>query len=129
MAGTRWDGIFTFAAAAAIALPLPALAAPAEGGSGAKAGQGCWYYSEANFQGTRAEIVGGGAPAALGDEWNDKISSLTCHPLCTLVAFDQADQTGTQKRFTGDVRYVGDAWNDKISAVSVTCRRRVRSIS
>ena len=113
----------------AIALALPAQAAPAEGASGAKAnGPGCWYYSEANFQGARAEIVGGGAAASLGNEWNDKISSLTCHPLCTLTAFDQPDQAGSQKRFTGDVRFVGDAWNDKISALSVTCRRRTRSI-
>ena len=108
---------------------LPVQAAPAEGASGAKAnGPGCWYYSEANFQGARAEIVGGAA-ASLGDDWNDKISSLTCHPLCTLTAFDQPDQAGTQKKFSGDVRFVGDAWNDRISALSVTCRRRARSMN
>ena len=103
---------------------------PALPGGRAKAnGPGCWYYSEANFQGARAEIVGGDAAASLGEQWNDKISSLTCHPLCTLTAFDEPDQAGSQKKFTGDVRFVGDAWNDRISAVSVTCRRRTRSMN
>lgn len=128
MPGRLYEGMFALGLLAALALPLQAQAAPAEG-SGAKAGgPGCWYYSEANFQGTRAEINGGGARASLGDDWNDKISSLTCHPLCTLTAFDQADGTGTQKKFSGDVRHVGDAWDDKISAMAVTCRRRVRSV-
>jgi hypothetical protein len=129
MAGKGFHGL-TIALVAAAALAPPAQAAPAEGASGAKAnGPGCWYYSEANFQGARAEMVGGGAAASLGDDWNDKISSLTCHPLCTLTAFEQPGQAGSQKRFTGDVRFVGDAWNDKISALSVTCRRRTRSMN
>ena len=112
------------ALAAPSAMPAKAAEPAAKGGSG----RGCWYYGEANFAGPRAEIVEGGAAANLGSDWSDKISSLTCHPLCTLTAYDGENQTGAKKSFTGDVRTIPEAWNDKISSMSVSCRRRVRSV-
>jgi hypothetical protein len=120
--------LLTFLSLIALAAPtaMPAGAAPAaKSGSGL----GCWYYGEANFAGPRAEIVEGGPAGNLGADWNDKISSLTCHPLCTLTAYDGENQTGAKKNFSGDVRTIPEAWNDKISSMSVSCRRRVRSMS
>jgi hypothetical protein len=112
------------ALSASATAPASASEPAAKGGSA----RGCWYYGEANFEGPRAEIVEGSAAATLGVDWNDKISSLTCHPLCTLIAYDGENQSGAKKSFNGDVRSVGDAWNDKISSMTVSCRRRVRSI-
>ena len=109
----------------AVAAPAASAAEPAAKGGNAR---GCWYYGDANFQGPRAEIVEGSGAATLGADWNDKISSLTCHPLCTLTAYDGENQTGAKKTFNGDVRSIPAAWNDKISSMSVTCRRRVRSV-
>ena len=104
-------------------MPVNAAEPAAKGGSA----RGCWYYGEANFQGPRAEIVEGSAATSLGADWNDRISSLTCHPLCTLTAYDGDNQSGAKKSFNGDVRAIPEAWNDKISSMSVSCRRRVRS--
>lgn len=115
--------ISTLTLAAPFAAPASAAEPAAKGGSG----RGCWYYGGANFQGPRAEIVEGSAAVTLGADWNDKISSLTCHPLCTLTAYDGENQSGAKKSFTGDVRAIAEAWNDKISSMSVSCRRRVRS--
>ena len=123
--------ILALAAMAALVMPLPVTGAPqAKAGSpGARApgAKGCWYYSEAGFQGERAEIVDGDDLANLGDSWNDKITSISCHPLCTLTAYENEGHGGAQKRFNGDINNLG-AWSDKISSMSVTCRRRVRSM-
>ncbi|HEY5720690.1 MAG TPA: hypothetical protein VIT45_00050 [Allosphingosinicella sp.] len=112
----------------AIAAPAAAPAGAAEPAAKAGSGRGCWYYGDANFQGPRAEIVEGAGPASLGPDWNDKISSLTCHPLCTLTAYEGENQTGARKNFNGDIRAIPAAWNDKISSMTISCRRRVRSI-
>lgn len=113
---------------AAIATPIGASAISAEPAVNRGSAHGCWYYDQAGFQGARAKIIPGDDAATLPAEWNDKISSLTCHPLCTLVAYDGENRSGSKKSFTGDVRSIPAAWNDKISSMSVTCRRRVRSV-
>lgn len=126
------SAFLAFALSATLALPV---AAPASAGGESSpastrsaSAKGCWYYSDNNYQGARAEIVEGTNPADVAAELNDKISSISCHPLCTLTAYDGAGQSGPQKKFNGDISYVGDAWNDKISSMAVTCRRRVRSM-
>ena len=124
IAGKLLTTFSLLALAAPSAIPASAAEPAAKSGSG----RGCWYYGEANFAGPRAEIVEGAAAANLGSDWSDKISSLTCHPLCTLTAYDGENQTGAKKSFTGDVRTIPEAWNDKISSMSVSCRRRVRSV-
>jgi len=115
--------ISMLAMAASATTPTSAAEPAAKAGSG----RGCYYYSQAGFQGQRAEITDGSS-LSLGADWNDTISSLTCHPLCTLTAYDGENQTGAKKSFTGDLRSIPEAWNDKISSMSVSCRRRVRSI-
>ena len=111
-----------------LAMPSAMSAGAAKPAAKAGSARGCWYYGDASFQGPRAEIVEGGGPVTLGDDWTDKISSISCHPLCTLTAYDGANQSGAKKTFTGDLRAIGDAWNDKIGSMSVSCRRRVRSV-
>jgi hypothetical protein len=115
---------------AAVLAPAAPAAAPAnarEPAAKAGSGHGCHYYSDAGFQGQRAEITDGNS-LSLGADWTDRISSLTCHPLCTLNAYDGENQSGAKKSFSGDVRSIPEAWNDKISSMTVTCRRRVRSV-
>lgn len=119
---------FLMISALSLAAPSAMPANAAEPAAKSGSGRGCWYYKDAGFQGSRAEIVEGSAPSTLGADWNDSISSITCHPLCTLTAHDGENQSGAKKSFTGDVRAIPEAWNDKISSMSVSCRRRVRSI-
>ena len=111
------------------ALAVPA-AAPAAEPSAARSpsAKGCWYYGEPNYAGARAQIVEGEDLADLGEAWSDKISSISCHPLCTLTAYDGAGPGGAQKKINGDAASLGEGWNDKISSMSVTCRRRTRSM-
>ena len=119
--------LLTFFALLALAAPSAMPAGAAEPAAKAGSGRGCHYYSEAGFQGQRAEITDGSS-LSLGADWSDKISSMTCHPLCTLTAYDGENQTGAKKNFTGDLRSIPAAWDDKISSMAVSCRRRVRSI-
>jgi len=118
----------TFFMIAAIGTPIGAPASAAEPAVNRDSAHGCWYYDEAGFQGARAKIIVGDDASTLPAELNDKISSLTCHPLCTLVAYDGENRSGAKKSFAGDVREVPAAWNDRIGSMSVTCRRRVRSV-
>lgn len=111
---------------AAIATPIGAPASPAGPAVNRESTHGCWYYDEAGFQGARAKIIPDDGAATLPAEWNDRISSLTCHPLCALVAYDEENRSGAKKSFKGDVRSIPEAWDDRISAMSVSCRRRVR---
>ena len=130
MRARRTNGIqvLALAAAAAVVTQTPTSAAARTVSEAASNAHGCWYYGDTNFQGARAKIVGGEAMNSLDEQWNDKISSLTCHPLCSMNAYEGADQTGRQKRFSGDVRSVGAEWNDRISSMSVSCRKRMRSV-
>ena len=112
---------------AAIATPVGAPAISADSEVNRESAHGCWYYDQAGFQGARGKMIPGD-DAALPAEWNDRISSLTCHPLCTLIAHDGENRGGAKKSFTGDMRSIPEAWNDRISSMSVTCRRRTRSI-
>lgn len=119
--------LLTFVALIALAAPAVVPAGASEPAAKAGSGRGCHYYSDSGFQGRRAEIVDGNS-LSLGADWSDKISSLTCHPLCTLTAYDGENQSGAKKNFNGDMRSIPPAWDDKISSMSVTCRRRVRSM-
>ena len=120
----RMLAALSLAAAPAIMLGVPATAAEPVNQNA----HGCWYYSDNGFQGARAKIVAGSDLSSLGAEFNDRVSSLTCHPLCTLVAYEGENHSGAKKSFKGDVRFVGSEWDDKISSMTVSCRRRARSI-
>jgi len=48
---------------------------------------------------------------------NDKISSFTCHPPCSVIAFEHSEYKGDSILYEGSQSYVGDKWNDIISSV------------
>ncbi|OAD21388.1 Beta and gamma crystallin domain protein, partial [Candidatus Thiomargarita nelsonii] len=52
----------------------------------------------------------------LGDEWNDKVSSVKVDA-GTLTVYHDADFVGEMKDFTENTSYIGDLWNDQISSV------------
>ena len=82
---------------------------------------GCYYYADANFSGARSSIAEGESTEWVGDNWNDRISSLSCTPGCSLVAFEHIDFGGERARLTGDIPLLGPKWNDRISSLRVRC--------
>ena len=85
---------------------------------------GCYYYADANFSGARSSIAEGESSEWVGDNWNDRISSLSCTQGCSLVAFEHIDFGGERARYTGDIPLLGSKWNDRISSLRVRCDRR-----
>lgn len=85
--------------------------------------ESCLYYEHANFGGASRGIPLGVARPYVGDDWNDRISSVSCAPGCRLQTWEHRDFVGASKSFsTGAVTsYVGDDWNDRISSVKVVC--------
>jgi hypothetical protein len=57
----------------------------------------------------------------VGDNWNDKISSIRVSPGCRIVAYMHRDFQGDSTVFDQDYRYVGDLWNDQISSLKCQC--------
>jgi hypothetical protein len=93
-------------------------------GPGRGDAQGCTYYADASFAGERAEVGDGAEIRWVGDRWNDRISSVSCAPRCTLTAYEHIDYGGASTRFSGEGRFVGPQWNDRISSLRVSCRGR-----
>ena len=82
---------------------------------------GCAVYEHSDFQGASRGFVSGADLSYVGDDWNDTISSLACHPRCSLTIYEHVDYQGARFRLVGAISYVGDAWNDQISGLSVRC--------
>jgi hypothetical protein len=83
----------------------------------------CLYYEHQNFGGGSRGIHLGTARRYVGDDWNDRISSVSCAPGCRLKVWEHRDFAGASKSFAvgGATVYVGDDWNDRISSVKVYC--------
>lgn len=83
--------------------------------------EGCFYYEHESFNGRRREIPVGLKRKYVGDEWNDKISSVACSSGCALSVWEHRDFVGARRTFAGAIQYVGDEWNDRISSVEPVC--------
>lgn len=82
----------------------------------------CQFYEDANFQGKRDWIQLGAYNDYVGKRWNDRISSISCTPGCTLIAFEHRDFKGAAHDFAGSNPFVGVDWNDRISSMRIRCQ-------
>jgi hypothetical protein len=120
---SHWSLTGIAAGAAVILFSGFAIPAPAQPGRGRDGPpRVCAYFENANFQGRRGQAGEGQVVAWIGAAWNDRISSIECHPDCALVGSEHIDFGGARRRFPGRTPFVGPAWNDRISAVRVICR-------
>ena len=113
-------------AAAALACTLAGVAR-AEGPLGTNGGptlnfKGCVAYEHIDFGGHTFTIRGNYDLSWIGGRWNDKVSSIACHPSCSITAWADRDFRGDSKIFYPNTSYVGDEWNDRISSAKVRCR-------
>ncbi len=86
----------------------------------------CVYFGDADFRGPQGVATDGEDVPWIGQNWNDRISSVRCDRRCSLIVYEHANFAGRSERFPGEVRYVGDGWNDRISALRVSCDRGPR---
>lgn len=82
---------------------------------------GCVAYEDIDFGGARLPLRPGRVPF-VGQNWNDRISSISCSPGCRFVAFEDINFGGRRQTFVGRTRFVGQFWNDRISAVDIRCQ-------
>ncbi|WP_219909751.1 peptidase inhibitor family I36 protein [Pseudoduganella armeniaca] len=118
---------------AAVAL-LGAMAIPAV----ARAGGTCTVYEHRDFGGAHWTLHDGDVlrmirPPQLGtsdgihrfiyeSSWNDKVSSFTVGPTCTLTLWEHVNYGGHHFRANRSRSYVGDRWNDKASDAVCECK-------
>lgn len=57
----------------------------------------------------------------VGDWWNDKISSVSVMPNCSLTLFEHDYFSGAHVVYRGYVDYVGRWWNDRASSYTCYC--------
>jgi hypothetical protein len=84
---------------------------------------GCILYEHQNFGGHTFTIRGDYDLSYIGDRWNDKVSSIACHPRCTFTIYADRDFRGA-RLITGGfphVKYIGDDWNDRVSSAKLRC--------
>lgn len=82
---------------------------------------GCVYYEHRDFQGASFSVQGSTASNYIGDQWNDRISSIACSPGCSVTVWEHANYGGQAWRVGGSVPWVGQYWNDRISAFDQRC--------
>jgi hypothetical protein len=83
--------------------------------------RGCAYFENANFAGRRGELRENASAEWVGSTWNDRISSVACHPGCRLVGYVDINYGGQRRNFSGAVADLGAGWNDRISALRSIC--------
>ena len=83
--------------------------------------RGCAYFENANFTGRRGELRENASAEWVGSAWNDRISSVACHPGCRLVGYVDINYGGQRRNFSGAVADLGAGWNDRISALRSVC--------
>ena len=103
-----------------LSAPAPALG-QWEGKPGGLVGRACTFYEHADFTGARRDIGEFDEVPWVGNEWNDRISSIDCHERCTATVYEHIDYGGESGRWQGRARTMGLSWNDRISSVRVTC--------
>ncbi len=55
----------------------------------------------------------------IGNDWNDKISSISIDPGWVVEAYEHSNFTGQKVVWTSSQSYVGNTWNDKISSLNI----------
>ncbi|MBK7383628.1 MAG: peptidase inhibitor family I36 protein [Flavobacteriales bacterium] len=76
------------------------------------------FYADANYSG-RSMALSASTPW-VGDEWNDKISSIRVPAGMQVELFWDMNYKGISKIITADMAFVGSDWNDKASSIKIT---------
>lgn len=84
--------------------------------------KGCIYYEHSEFRGANMAIKQGVITYYVGGAWNDKISSIACHPSCSVMVYEHRDFQGASDLFGDWTHYVGGKWNDRASSLVAVCR-------
>ena len=95
---------------------------PASPRPGNAAARFCAYYEDVNFGGKRGWLLQATESAYVGKKWNDRISSISCSPGCTLIAYEHQGFQGETREFPGSTPFVGADWNDRISSLRIRCQ-------
>jgi hypothetical protein len=118
----KWMAVMFLAVSGAA--PMAALA---EGPVGTSGGpeitniRGCIAYENENFAGSSFDIVDGTRHPHVGDDWNDRISSIACSSGCVMTTYEDINYAGDWHFWRGNNSYVGDDWNDRMSSFTVDC--------
>ena len=76
------------------------------------------FYTDSDFSGRSMSLSA--STAFVGDEWNDRISSIRVPAGMRVELFWDSNYKGISKIITGDMAFVGKEWNDKASSIKVT---------
>ncbi len=77
------------------------------------------FFEHAKYRGKRLCANAGQADRRIGQEWNDRISSLKLRGAVSVQVCEKARFGGRCREFSRDQEFVGDRWNDKISSYRV----------
>lgn len=83
--------------------------------------RGCAFFEDEGFAGRRGELREGASVEWVGRAWNDRISSVACHPGCRLIGYVDINYGGQRRNLAGAVAALGPGWNDRISALRGVC--------
>lgn len=86
----------------------------------------CTVYEHGNFQGKSRTIADTAVVPWIGQDWNDRISSVQTSNGCYLRAFQHMNFGGNAANFS-TTQFVGQGWNDQISSVACECGKQDNS--
>ena len=81
----------------------------------------CMVFQHADFQGRSFSVKRNKETAYVGNKMNDQISSVKVPSNCRLIAYEDADFSGSSREFRTN-SLLGKHWNDKISSFECNCR-------
>jgi hypothetical protein len=84
-------------------------------------------FGDNGFSGDMYTVVDGADINDIGDRWDDKVSSLTVQPGCTLRLWEDTGKRGDHRSYKArrqarEVSWIGQAWNDCVSSLTCSCR-------
>jgi hypothetical protein len=101
---------------------LDAEADPSDDPSAEFRALGCaTLYWDGSFLGSTMAVDDGANVSWIGDQWNDKVSSVRVSPGCALNIWSDGSYAGAHKTVAGVVPWIGSDWNDKVSAFTCSC--------
>jgi len=89
----------------------------------------CGFLHEHSNYGEPTYMASVGANVSyFGESFNDKASSLTVTPDCTLELWEDSDYRWSSLTFNGGsagffLPWIGESWNDRVSSFKCTCAR------
>lgn len=79
-------------------------------------------YEHDNYSGASMVVSGANSHNGfIGSWWNDRVTSVTLEPGCSITLFEHANFGGASYTLSGSSGNLGSLWNDQISSYKCDC--------